>query len=149
MPYSPEAVANAFLGLARAEEKQLTNMQVQKLVFLAQGYSLAILGRCLYENNIHAWQWGPVIPRLYKALQAYGSGVVRDQLKADDEVPSTCEEYEVIQGVWGGYGEYSGGQLSALTHKPGSPWEKQWERKRFAPIPVEDIKDYYTALVEA
>ena len=148
MPITPNAVANAFLALARANGKTLTNMQVQKLVFLAQGYSLAILGRCMFENNIHAWQWGPVIPRLYKALQEYGSGDVTSNLQADEPVPEKSEEAEIIAGVWDAYGSYSGSQLSALTHKPGSPWEAQWNRKRFGVIPVDDIKAYYEDLVK-
>lgn len=148
MPASPNAVANAFLQLARENGKSLTNMQVQKLVFLAQGYSLAVLGRCMYENNIHAWQFGPVVPRLYKDLQVYGSGNVEADLKSDDIIDPQSEEFEVLAGVWDAYGSSSGGQLSALTHKAGSPWEKQWNRKRFDPIPVEEIKAYYEELVK-
>ena len=149
MPASPNAIANAFLRLARANNgKSLTNMQVQKLVFLAQGYSLALLGRCIYENNTLAWQWGPVVPKLYKALQKYGSGFVTEDLPAEDEVVEGTDDYEITAGVWDAYGAYSGSQLSALTHKEGSPWAEQWDLKRFDPIPIDDIKSYYGKLVK-
>ncbi len=148
MPISPNAIANAFLALARAEDKTLTNRQVQKLVFLAQGYSLALLERCIYENNTHAWQWGPVVPKLYKALQRYGSGIVTEDLNAQDSVVHGSEDYEIVAGVWDAYGMYSGSQLSALTHKEGSPWAKQWALKPFDPIPVSEIKSYYKELVK-
>lgn len=148
MPVSPQAVANAFIEIAREEKMSLTNMQVQKLVFLAQGYALALIGSCLYENNIHAWQWGPVIPSLYKKLRKYGSGVVSETLEAPDSVVKDTSEFEIILGVWENYGKFTGGQLSAMTHKPGSPWDKQWKRKEFDPIPPEEIKEYYKRLAE-
>jgi uncharacterized phage-associated protein len=149
MPVSPQAVANKFLELARANGKQLTNMQLQKLVFLAQGYSLALLDKSLFEKDIHAWQWGPVIPSLYNELRKYGSGVVSEALSTDDAITPSTPEAEIIEGVWEGYGSRSGAQLSALTHQSGSPWEKQWNRKKFDAIPPDEIKVYYKKLAEA
>lgn len=123
-------------------------MQVQKLVFLAQGYSLAILGHCIFEKHIHAWQWGPVIPPLYKALRKYGNGVVRDTLASPDEV-TNVDEKKIIDGVWAAYRNYSGGSLSELTHRPNSPWDRAWKREQFSVIDTEDIRAYYSKLVTA
>ncbi|MCC6589757.1 MAG: SocA family protein [Bryobacterales bacterium] len=147
---SAHVVANAFLALAREENRALTNMQLQKLVFLAQGYCLAILGRPLYYHRIHAWQWGPVIPKLYKVLQRYGSGDVTEPL----EVPQSEEDQEIgpdeqkiIRAVWNAYKSYSGAQLSALTHRKGTPWSETWAKEKFGVIPEEVIADYYRGLV--
>jgi len=136
------------LRLARSEGKSLTNMQLQKLVFLAQGYALALLGRPVYYQNTHAWQWGPVVPKLYKALQSYGSGIVTQDIPSEDEL-TEGEEMEIVRGVWDGYKQYTGSQLSNLTHKPGSPWSSTWEKERFAVIPPELIGSYYKQLLPA
>jgi uncharacterized phage-associated protein len=149
MPVSAHAVANAFIGLAKLEGAPLTNMQLQKLVFLAQGYSLALLDREIYYNNTHAWQWGPVVPRLYKALQRYGSGQVTDYIPADDDLDRDSEEYEIVKAVWKAYKRYSGGQLSELTHRPGTPWSKTWASTQFGVIPPEEIKKHYAARIAA
>lgn len=124
-------------------------MQLQKLVFLAQGYCLAILGHPLHFHNTHAWQWGPVIPKLYKALQQYGSGFVTDSIPTEDEVDPKSQEYEVIKGVWTAYGHCTGAQLSALTHHADTPWSRTWEKKQFGVIDNDLIADYYKKLVEA
>ena len=122
-------------------------MQLQKHVFLGQGYCLALLDSALYYQNTHAWQWGPVVPKLYKALQQYGSGQVTAEIQADDELEITSDEYSVLSSVWNAYRKFSGAELSALTHREGSPWFKTWNEAKFGVIPLEDIKAYYSGLV--
>lgn len=147
MAVTAHAIANAFLKLAKSEGKTLTNMQLQKLVFLAQGYSLALLDREIYRHNTHAWQWGPVVPKLYKSLQKYGSDAVTETLTAPDELLEDSEEYGIVEGVWEAYKGYSGSKLSAISHRPGSPWDQQWREKQFDVIPLDRIKAYYRDLV--
>lgn len=149
MAVTSYAIANEFLRLAREHGKQLTNMQLQKLVFLAHGYCLAVLGRPLHFHHTHAWQWGPVIPKLYKALQRYGSEFVTEPLQTDDAVDPDSEEAEIIKGVLDAYGHYTGGQLLALTHRPNTPWSQTWAREKFAVIDDDLIAGYYRSLIEA
>lgn len=150
MPTSSQVVANAFLDIARNQGKRLTNMQLQKLVFLANGYTLALLNRPLHSHDTHAWQWGPVIPRLYRSLQIYGSDFVTKHVRIppDGAQPVEPEEQEIIQAVWDAYGDHTGVELSAITHKPGTPWSETWKRKEFSIIPPEFIAAYYKKLIE-
>ncbi len=79
MAYTSHAIANEFLRLTRQQGKQLTNMQLQKLVFLAQGYALAIEGDPLHKHNTRAWQWGQLFlscirTRLEKSCMRESSG---------------------------------------------------------------------------
>ena len=146
--YSACAVANEFLRLAKLEHTTLTNMQVQKLVFLANGYCLALTGSPLYYHNTQAWQWGPVIPQLYKALQKYGNGSVTEDLAAPDDIaPDDADALAIIRGAWSGYGNRSAFELSSLTHKPGSPWRQTWEKDQFGIIPTDTIAAYYRNLL--
>ena len=138
-------IANEFITLAQQEGKQLTNMQLQKLVYIAQGYNLALLDQCLYFNNTHAWQWGPVVPNLYKKLQKYGSGIVTNLIAIQEDIvaPIPIESEEVITAVWDSYGSYTGGQLSSITHQSDSPWSVTWAEKHFSIIPIKRITAHY------
>lgn len=138
-------IANKFISLAQKENKQLTNMQLQKLVYFAQGFNLALLNKPLYYNNTHAWQWGPVIPQLYKKLQQYGSGFVSNHIPVDDHTESNIppQSNEIIKAVWNYYGTYTGGQLSSITHQKSSPWSITWAEKQFSIIPLERIAAHY------
>jgi len=149
MAVSSHAVANKFLELAQKDGKSLTNMQLQKLVFIAHGYTLALLERPLYYNDTYAWQWGPVIPKLYKSLQKYGRNVVREKLDSEDTFPEDSEEKDIVEAVWEGYGRLSGGQLSALTHKEDTPWSVTWESTPFKVIPQSLISEHYKNLIAA
>lgn len=142
--HSAVSVANAFLDLAQREGKSLTNMQLQKLVYIAHGYFLARQNRPLFYNNIHAFEWGPVIPNLYKLLRQYGAGEVAEFIATDEQpiVPES-EEMDVIREVWDDYKEMSGLELSDLTHRQGSPWSETWRQNQFGVIPDDLIADYY------
>ena len=148
MATTSHAVANEFIRLAQEQDKQLTNMQLQKLVFIAQGYFLAIHNELLHYHNAHAWQWGPVIPKLYKSLQKYGSNIVTEMLDSEDQIISGSREAEIIKAVFENYGHYTGGQLSTLTHRPRTPWSETWERKKFDVIDPQIIKKHYQNLIE-
>ncbi|MDQ3712673.1 MAG: DUF4065 domain-containing protein [Acidobacteriota bacterium] len=142
--YSAESVANAFLDLARREEKFLTNMQLQKLVYIAHGYCLAKLREPLFHNNIHAFEWGPVIPNLYKTLRLYGAGEVKDSIPTSESpIAEDSAEMEIIKEVWQDYGDFSGLELSALTHRKGTPWSETWRDNQFGVISDELIAEHY------
>ena len=138
-------VANAFLDLANKAGKPMTNMQLQKLVFLAQGYSLAMLNRPMHVNNTHAWQWGPVIPILYKKLQKYGNGLVSEfiPLGVVEEGELDEQDKALIEDVFNAYGSWTGSKLSALTHPRDTPWDITFKSEPFGVIPNALMQTFY------
>jgi uncharacterized phage-associated protein len=70
------SVANEFIGLAAQNDKFVTPMHLEKLCYMAHGFTLALLDRPLTRNIIEAWDYGPVYPDLYDSLKMYGSGTV-------------------------------------------------------------------------
>lgn len=148
--HSAAAVANAFLRLARDEGKNLTNMQVQKLVFIAHGVHLGAYNSPLVHEHPLAWTFGPVIPSLYDQLRKYGSNHVTEDVDAgSDVVVDGTEADDAIKATWEAYKNYSGGQLMRMSHVKHSPWDIVWNSPsgKFALIPDHIIKDYYTPKV--
>ena len=159
-----EAIANAFLRLAWAEGRTLTNMQLQKLPYIAHGWGLVIISDDLIREQPQAWPYGPVYPKLYESLRRYGSGRVTDLIPQDDASPFldsendrgepveetlTAEEEKLIRSVWDAYKNYSAFRLSALTHQPDSPWTATMrEDQPYAEIDNDLIRAHFQRLAE-
>lgn len=159
--YSAQSVANEFLALAKQEGEGITHMKLQKLVYIAHGFSLALLNRPLISDEVQAWQYGPVIPTLYQELKIFGKSEIIDPVangKADENRnliletpfinPNDEESHLLIEAVWNRYRKYSGANLSDLTHRPKTPWEKVYSLgKKNVKIPDDIIKSHYEAMV--
>jgi uncharacterized phage-associated protein len=165
-PYDARAVANYFLDLAKRDGKTLDPMKIQKLVYLAHGWSLALTGKPLIVDKIEAWPYGPVIRSLYSAFKDAGSGpiehpafdvhVVDGKLTAtapkldDIEHWSNSEIKSLLDEVWRVYGDFTAIQLSNYTHQPGSPWAETWRPETNGLVISDDvIKDYFSKLAAA
>jgi len=125
--YDARNVANEFLRQAKERGSTLTNMELQKLVYIAHGYSLAILDRPLIKQHVEAWRYGPVIPDLYHALRQYGSGVVKALINLLPEEKLSETDSKLVKSVLSAYGQFSGPQLSTMTHREGTPWREVYE----------------------
>jgi uncharacterized phage-associated protein len=170
MPYDAKAVANYLLDLASRQNRQIDPMQMQKLVYFAHGWCLALRDIPLVVQRIEAWRYGPVIRELYTAFRDAGSDpithpaydvVLRDrQLSLRPRTFDTEEEdgrlsrddaRRLVEQVWKVYGEFSGIQLSNLTHQPGTPWHDTWNSSHGANaiIPDDLMASYFKKLAES
>lgn len=150
MAYDSRSVANEFLRLANNAGRTLTNMQVQKLVYIAHGYSLAILNKPLIDDRVEAWRYGPVIRPLYDSLRQYGAGVVSEPIKDAPKESTSETDRALIARVLNAYGRYSGNQLSTITHREDGPWREIYQPNAFFnndTIPDDVIKRHYQKLL--
>jgi len=140
---SARDVANYFLALASEEEGELiSNLKLQKLVYYAQGFSLAIRGKPLFQESIEAWTHGPVVPSLYREFKEYGSAAVEppSDFTFDSFDP---EIQELLDEVYSVYGQYSASGLRTLTHSE-PPWK---DAPGGQVIPLATMRDYFKTLV--
>ena len=150
MAYDARSVANEMLRIANNRGIALTNMQVQKLVYIAHGYSLAILHRQLFRQPVEAWRWGPVIEDLYRSLRRYGAGIVTDTIPILGRDSVTETDRKLLEKVLDAYGRFSGPQLSTMTHKEGTPWHEVY-RPNLSGLIIPDptIERHYAELLNA
>lgn len=146
-------IADAILRIAKDQGKSLTPMQLVKLAYISQGFSLGLRGKPLFSNRIEAWQYGPVIPDLYHATKDHGRNKIPHKLIRDlDGIASTIsdDELHLLEWVMRQYGHLTGVTLSYLTHRTGSPWSQVYhEGQRHLEIPSHLISEHYKKLVEA
>lgn len=170
MPYDSKAVANYLLDLAERDGvNDMTPMKLLKLVYIAHGWHLALTGEPLISEKAQAWQYGPVVPRLYHEFKEFGnqritrraahlvktsSGrVVREVPRIDsDDSEAAIQTREIVDRTWELYKKFSGIQLSNKTHESGSPWDtsvRDASAERLINVDIDNprIKDYYEKLL--
>ncbi|WP_200905587.1 type II toxin-antitoxin system antitoxin SocA domain-containing protein [Methylobacterium sp. ARG-1] len=122
-------------------------MQILKLVYIAHGWRLGLYGKPLIKDEVQAWQYGPVIPRLYNAMRHFRSSPVVGPLSAPSSDTLNKNEKSIVEQVYNIYGDMSGPALSRLTHAPGTPWDMTYEDGEFGvEIPNDIIEDHYERL---
>jgi uncharacterized phage-associated protein len=150
---SSTRVGNQILRLAKEAGVMLTPLQVMKLAYMAHGWHMATHGDPLVNEQVQAWQYGPVLPDLYRALKHFGSGAVDPSWLSRmlfDRTEPTDAEASSIKSIFDVYGRYSGPALSNLTHKPGSPWSQIWRPGvTNLVIPNDLIRQHYIAAKNA
>ena len=56
--FSPKAIANFFLSLAKQSGEAITPMKLQKLVYYAHGWFAGHTGTPLINETVEAWHTG-------------------------------------------------------------------------------------------
>src|SRR5437016_1983852 len=70
--YSYSLIADYFIALSNESQSPITNLKLQKLVYYAQAWHLAILKKALINEDFQSWAHGPVIPQLYNDYRSNG-----------------------------------------------------------------------------
>jgi uncharacterized phage-associated protein len=149
--HSSLAIANEFLRRHGAETLP-SHLQLQKLVYMAHGWNLAINGEPLVAEPVQAWDNGPVFRKIWDHIRDFGFGgktrlLENPQTKKPFIAHLTPDETAVIDHVWKKYGVFSGLELSRMTHEPETPWSKTYFcNGKNASISNEIIKNHYVDL---
>ena len=145
--HNAKRVAERILWLANRDEDPLTPMQVLKLVYICHGWMLGIYSRPLLSESVEAWTYGPVVPSVYHRYKKFRSSHINEVPDTEPQGVFSENEEDIIEQVWKGYGKLNGIQLSALTHKLGTPWAIVRQMKGSGAIISNDlIEEHYRRL---
>lgn len=139
-------VAQYFLSKINEEYGDcISNLKLQKLVYFAQGFVLAITGKTLFEEDIVAWQHGPVVKSLYNKYKSNGSNCISKPEKFNlKNLIKNKDLTEILDEVYNTYGQFSAWKLRELTHLPGSPWNKVEINEN---LKLSDMQTYFQTLL--
>lgn len=143
-------IANKFIELSENPVSEgMTPMKVLKLVYIAHGWTLGVTGERLVSEDIEAWRYGPVIPALYQSAKSHRDNPINAPLEVKNgSLPLSDKENSIIRQVSEHYGNFNGLDLSAMTHKVGTPWHTTWHKYNNSEvIPVKLITSYYQGLL--
>ncbi len=138
---SAKTIARAFLCLSDSDVGDvITNLKLQKLLYYAQGFNLAINNKPLFKEDVLAWEHGPVVREVYNDHKDNAFLPIK---------PKTCptnltatEKY-LIDNVWKVYGQFSAWKLRDMTHNE-APWQNTDKNNIISHV---KMKSYFKTLV--
>lgn len=131
-------VANYVLDYAEKNEITVTNLRLQKITFFCHAWFLVSTNKPLIKQNFEAWEFGPVLPYLFRIFKKFGDQKITSRAKKLD--PKTgnkiiaridmdeCEE-SLLESIVSFYSRLSVNQLVELSHASGGPWYEVWHHK--------------------
>lgn len=133
--------ANTIIRQSLATGHMVDQLKLQKLLYLAQGISLAVRDRPLFPDKIEAWQYGPVVRSVYNAAKHHGAAPIAATLRGvhvgSKTIPeSNSEAQSIVNETLRVYGDLTGVQLVALTHRPNTPEGQPWVNARARANPL-------------
>ena len=138
-------VAKYFLTLQEDDARDISNLKLQKLLYYAQGYHLALFARPLFDDRIEAWIHGPVVPAIYFQYKNHGG----EPIPPPDDFDSAlhdCETIEFLDEVYGAVGQFTAWKLREMTHAE-PPWKEAFNPGDPGDISHDAMRSYFSTLV--
>ena len=153
--FSSTTIANYFMVKAWEQDRDITAIHLQPLVYMANGWFLANRSKRLIYDDIEAWHYGPVIPVLFHRASDFGTRPIKELIAEPfgygppEFLPKDVQEF--LDLCANTFGHWSGGQLLRRVTEAGTPWAaaraKNPEMDYGLPIHYQDIQAYYSALL--
>ena len=138
-------VAKYFIASFQKKGKEISNLKLQKLLYYAQAWHLALYGAALFDDEIEAWVHGPVVPAVFREYKKYAWRPITENVTASTSADVKYHLTEVVSV----YGKFDAISLERMTHREG-PWKET--RGTLSPdepsnrvITREAIKKYFSA----
>ena len=127
-PYNAIDVAKYILAVAYKNGDVLTNLKLQKLLYYAQAwYMVHHDGKKLFNDDIEAWKYGPVVRSIYNKYKGYGNTAIdREASNEEDICRLTPLDGEFIDGFLAEFMECSAISLVKMIHME-DPWREAFD----------------------
>lgn len=145
-----DQISDFLLSECRERGEVLTNLKLQKLLYYAQAWHLALFDKPIFEEDFQAWVHGPVSPSQYKRFKDYKwmpileEGITRPNLSADLE--------KHLMEIIDSFGTESATALELMTHSE-RPWldargDLPHDANSEAIISKEAMQTYYKSMID-
>ena len=127
---------------------EMNETKLHKLMYICDGILLSSNVNIINEN-VRAWDYGPVYTKVYKWYQKHGKEDVT-LWTISKEIENNDSVKNVVFQALKKFGNWSAVQLSEWTHKEGSPWSltmKENNQKLNSVISKEYMKLYFAGLI--
>ena len=136
-------VAKELICKFNREDKDITQLKLQKLLYFIEAYYMAMYDKdSLYKEKFYAWTYGPVSKEIYSKYKNYMDLPIRESGCANNLEIFGEEIISSFNRIYNVFGKLTSSQLIKLTHMQGSPWFET-PTNFDAEIPKEKTKKWF------
>ncbi|TCV80241.1 Panacea domain-containing protein [Sulfurirhabdus autotrophica] len=122
MAFSVHVIADYFIRkVERDAGDNITQLKLQKLLYYAQAWYLAMYDQPLFSNKMEAWQHGPVCREIYERFRHLSWNPIPDSATVSNEQALDGDTLTFLEEIWEVYGQFSASKLEQMTHDE-DPW---------------------------
>lgn len=131
--------------LCEKSEWELSNLSLQKMLYLAHMVHLGRHQEPLVSGIFEAWEYGPVLPDVYHRAKVFGKKPVQNVFHdAADDIPDARAK-ETLDEALNAMKDRPPSDLVAITHWEKGAWAQNYSGNTHDIIPNKDIvKEYYS-----
>ena len=119
----------------------LSNRELQKLLYLAQGFHLAQTGEPLFTEDFKAWKHGPVHSGIFQKYRQYGYHSIQGP-KAEALTPIAAVTLAFIVALTFSFHAIGQHKLIEYSHAD-TPWAAKYIPDQNITLPKEDLMNYF------
>lgn len=119
--YKAMDVAEYIVSKCSREHHQISNLQLQKILYYVQRHFLQNMRRALFFDDIEAWRYGPVVSEVYYRFS--GFGVMTIYYSQLNTPPIANEDLKVIDEIVEEKRTLNPWSMVDDTHMPGKAWD--------------------------
>lgn len=136
-------VANKLLEIAYRNGDLITNLKLQKLLYYAQAWYLVNNNNeKLFDDDIQAWQYGPVVPEVYHTYKSYNSRAIDYKKVKEKNYSFTKKQEKYLEEFAIEYFRYSATELVTRTHNE-TPWQNAIAKGNNSVIDTTEMFNFY------
>lgn len=122
--YDAITVSHYIIDYEDSKGRTVSNLRLQKLLYFIQSTFLAIAGYPCFEEDLEAWDYGPVVPEVYRRYKIFGSTMI----PAEEDIDSLdikSDDRFLINYVLDMCAHQTTRQLVDISHKQ-DPWKNAY-----------------------
>lgn len=140
--YSALDIAKYIIWYCKEEGYSISNLKLQKLLYFVQAQFLVTLGVPAFDENIEAWDFGPVVPEVYQYFKIWGNSEIPRMVVKEADARIFRRDQEIINEILDECAPYSAIALVDITHHQ-APWCDAYEKYCNNIITPKIIKEYF------
>ncbi|MCQ2242421.1 Panacea domain-containing protein [Treponema sp.] len=137
MAYSALDVAKYVINYELSQGRSVTNLRLQKLLYFVQAKVLVETGKPCFEDEMEAWDYGPVSPSVYHNYKFFGAWSLAAE-PGIHRIPNA----NIVNNMLSYCSNYSTNLLVDITHKQ-RPWIEAYAKGRGTTIHNKDIEAFF------